>query len=958
MRTLRIARATGMLALLAGSSRDARAQGAPHRPSVADSALAARPGADAVALERRGPAELLVGAGGQFTLVYRVVNGDVVPRIASGSLRLPDGWSQVIPSRVDTVPARATFLTLLRVAVPADARAGAYGLRYTLATSAAARGRGGAAALAYDSVRVTVALRRELAVALREVPRFVVAGDRYTARFVVHNGGTAAETVRLRLRSSDDFAVRLEDGTASMRLEPAEQRTVVATVVTDASLVHALEHRVQLDAYVAGDSASPTSAVSRVEVVARQAASNSRFRRLPAELALRSSGAGRPVTGELRGGGLVTESAQLRFVARSPSVAGDAFGMQDEYWAEIAAPSLALRLGDQGFMASRLRETGHPAFGGAGELTVGRLRLGAFASRDRRSYLYTGEQQRGGTVGLALGARTGVESGLLSRTGVNGGRIWSTRGRVAALPGVSLSGEYGRGAGDSARGDAYVAALTAARGRVSLTARRESADSGFPGYWRGTTYSDAALAVSVPGRLELIGNANGYRMLGRQSTFTTSGSYQRGVEAGFAWAERRLGATWRHGWLGGGRSRLLTDVPGMIERRGSSVRLFAGLPVGSGRVSGDVELGHATTTDAPDARLPFSQFALRGGIGSPRLSLAGAVQQTNGPSPFSFGTVGQTSVSVDGGVRIVAGTRISVGMSAMRYGTPARTFSTLTLGVGQELPSGQRLGYQGRSFATSAGGAPLGGRLSMQQLEYVVPMGLPVGLATESGTIEARLTDDATGRPVPGVLVRIANERRLTDARGAARFTRLAAGTYYLTVDREGLGRDRIVSPSGAVRIELARGEQRDVALQAVGSAALQGAARVHRYQPTRLGAPDTLVDAGPLASVALLLTSGADTVRAVTDDQGRYSAPELRVGRWTVSVAPADLPARHMLAPSRVELDLASGEVRTLALRAIPVRPAVQFIDEADLTIRAARDAPVVRQAGRPTPRKAPRER
>ncbi|MDB4950805.1 MAG: hypothetical protein JWM27_3454, partial [Gemmatimonadetes bacterium] len=161
---------------------------------------------EGVRVQRRGPARVSVVPGATATLVFQVsvtsVSADAVPTVG-----LPAGWRLVAAEGAWRPVAGAGDTRLLSVLVPADARAGAYTVRYAVRA-------GGAEAR--DSAVVAVAERHRLELRAMDAPRFAVAGAGYGAAFLLRNAGNVAERVMLAASSPRAPAADVEAPEAAL----------------------------------------------------------------------------------------------------------------------------------------------------------------------------------------------------------------------------------------------------------------------------------------------------------------------------------------------------------------------------------------------------------------------------------------------------------------------------------------------------------------------------------------------------------------------------------------------------------------------------------------------------------------------------------------------------------------------------------------------------------------------
>lgn len=868
-----------------------------------------------VAVKRLGAARVVVESGGLATLTFRVVNRSDVPLTVQGRLTLPPEWRLAIPAVPLALAANGSELQLLRIALPARAAAGTYTVRY-----------GAGDAGASDSVSVTVPEHRAVTVRVRDVPRFVTAGAAYDVLFDVRNGGNAPVVVHLAVSGSEDSSVRLDS--SAVHLSAGRERMVRARVRTHEAGTRTRVDRVRLAVAIDGDTARVEPAVSVVEVVPKHSVRASRFRRVPAELTVRQvDRAPRPVA-ELRGAGALTASGatQVEFLLRGLDQTASLFGEQDEYWLAVGAPRYRLRLGDRAAPYSRLGESWRSGTGAEGEVTVAGVRVGAFAQRDRRGAAAARSTERGASVEMRPWSRLLTEGRYVSRGGGNAADVWTARAQLAPWRTLSLDAELGRGHDSVGMGRAYAVAMTASAPRASVTLRRVAADSGFPGLTRGTTSSEAAATLVPVSRLSVSVSATKWTALRTRLLAGPSSTDERAVDGRVAWGQ----------WLDAGYRRSIdgrTLFGVRRERRSRSARLSAGLPIGLATVRGGAEYGVTVVDDAPLDRIPFRRVDLRASVGRGANVVSASAEWLTGMSPSSWIGDDQLRAAVSAALPLTPVTRLALSLSATRHaGAPARAPIVLDVGLLQSLPFGQRASWRTRAMSYGPDMPPV---RAAHQTDYTVPFGLPVGGSDASGTVRARVVDRETGRPLAGMLLRVGDRVRFTDADGAAAFDGLTEATQYVEVDRETLGADRVVVPAAVLGVTVHAGETKAVELGVARGAAIHGRLRRLDAAPSdRLGAPPALADSGTIVGTVLQLSNGSDSVRTVVDGWGAFGFGLVAPGRWVLSVVQADLPRYHRFEEDRVVLDLAPAEARDVLLRVTPSAPTIQMIAQAELTV------------------------
>ena len=892
-----------------------------------------------IRVQRVGAERVVADPGRRVTLTFRVSNRSSAERVLATRADLPLGWQVLIPDSTVTLPAGESELLLIPVILPRSARAGTYVVRY-LATRSVGVPTGPSVA---DSVLVAVAERRQMSARVARAPRFVGAGDSYTAVFVVENTGNAPATAQLELTGTRGINARAD--ATSVQLEAGQEKNITVAVATSAKETQKRIQLIGLRARIGNDTAL-ASATTSVEIIPRRAADASTRPTLPVLLGLgQSDGSGR-ITPELRGNGAIgpDQSSQVAFVFR-PRAPGDYILSQDEYWMSIASQGrYALQLGDASYANSHLLQQFRPNAGVRGRVEVGSLIFEAQALQDRRTYFFSHERQYGGSVDLRLfGDQTRVGVAALRRSGVNEGTIIQARG-FSRLPGLGLfDWEYGPGSGPLGGGNGYFTSLGGSAGRLTYTMQRESYAAEFPGVASGTTYSFADFRLPLVRHLGLL--ANGSENTRKRFGLLPSSAdvLHRSLEAGVS-ISQFLGLTYRQ--------TRDTGLTSSAPRSGKMARAFLTLPLPVVRLTGHIERGYSVLDNAPGIEIPSRRIGGNGTIRFWRQSLGASFDRLTGKSPTGAFDLDETISQVTASVRVTQASSLNASYSTSRSGGPfGRVFSTVQVGLNQRLPMGHEVSWQAQSLSSQPG---FGDRETRYRTQYVMPLSVPVG-GEQTGSLDVALIDEATHRPISGALVRFGGDARLTDALGHARFTGAVEGPTYLDVDHSYLGPDRIVAPGLPLTVDIVRGERRAVELRVSGAAQILGTMQLLEFGPNRpLGAPDTLIDAGGQSHMHLQLSCTTDTLRTVSNGGGRFRFGDLHPGHWVLTVDPVGMPDLHRAEQERFEFDLRPGDSREIAIRLLPVRPKVNFIVEAELkptvTVGAAGAPPRVSKPAIPS--------
>lgn len=208
------------------------------------------------------------------------------------------------------------------------------------------------------------------------------------------------------------------------------------------------------------------------------------------------------------------------------------------------------------------------------------------------------------------------------------------------------------------------------------------------------------------------------------------------------------------------------------------------------------------------------------------------------------------------------------------------------LSLEQRLPRGHTL-----ALRTLAGRGERAGAGPTMQLEYRVPLSVPVGRRRPQGLVVVTLVDVTTGRGVEGAVVRVAGRTGFTGRGGVAELEDVPEGHHPVRIERGSLGLPWVTrSGASAVAAVDAEGNGR-MRIEVAEGGTLSG--RVQRV-PAGPGAP-----AAPLAGIEIVLEGNGPERRVVTGADGSYRFEGLWPGWWRLSLVAESLPRHHEGAPS-----------------------------------------------------------
>jgi hypothetical protein len=832
----------------------------------------------------------------------RADSTDVTPHVET-----PKDWTILMGNSGIVVPGRASAMLMLGVAVPARATAGVYALRVVVTSSADPRG-------ASDSVLVVVPARRALEITLADRPGFVVSGRNYDASFVLRNRGNMPTQVRVAVKSTLGVT---SGGDTLITLAPEESRELRTRVKSRAGMLSAIDDVLEISGKMVGDTAQATEASARVTIVPEPTRKIEEFQKIPVQANLRAANTDGVSPFELFGTGYVRDGSPIRaeFLVRGKTGEYSPFGERDEYRLQISAPGWRARVGDHFFMLSPLTGGLQPGFGGGVDAARGAFSAGAHGQQFRRDPLGGTEAAAYAAAG-AQGAR--VQLNAVSRNGGHQpGRVVGAMGSLArdfyhADLEVAMTNDARR----SADGAAHTARLGASFPAYSFDVGHSLADTTFLGAQRGSQHNYFSANASPFTQVSFATNLSSHRTdISRAAGIP----YIEGLDMGLLSATLLERVT-----IELQTARRTTEISSALATgRQNGARLRADQDVSFAHFSLESEIGRSVEGDSTRQYTYFSLGARRGmKFGS--ASVWG--EQYSGGSIIK-GSIGSATVGGDATLRLLQSTSAMLVGYMTRNDIPGGTWtSQLDARVIHGLRTGATISLRARLM----GGASIASRdRNVAYIEYGMPLRMPVSRLRTPGRVRGRVVDAVTGSGVPGALVRLGPQMAITDRDGEVAFGGVPGGPHRLSMSQETSFADAVFVGDPTVVVDSAQPTPTTFRLAIARGARVNVVARRYLAQRTGIaGAPDSLVDAGPLPNATLVLSGERDTLYRTTSENGTATFTDVPPGHWTVAIR-GDAPAFHRFEPDRAELTLKPGEVQRHDFRLVPRRREVQMIGD-----------------------------
>jgi len=214
-----------------------------------------------------------------------------------------------------------------------------------------------------------------------------------------------------------------------------------------------------------------------------------------------------------------------------------------------------------------------------------------------------------------------------------------------------------------------------------------------------------------------------------------------------------------------------------------------------------------------------------------------------------------------------------------------------------------------------------------------------VGKKKSLGVISGKvweLQDDAK-EPLSRAVATLNGSKTATDAGG--RFTFSAPpGTYLLNVDLSSMGFGKTTEEKLPMKVTVEAGKTINVELTIVKAATLSGQVVLGKSEPARapeatepviFGEPGSAETPQVFKGVLVELSRDDETIRTLTDDEGKFSFMNIRPGTWKFKTYDYNLPAYHYIQNPEMEITLLPGEKKDITVKVLAKQRQIEILEE-----------------------------
>ncbi|MBU4053338.1 MAG: hypothetical protein KKA41_03150, partial [Proteobacteria bacterium] len=896
------------------------------------------------------------------TTLFTVTNTSSEPGEFMTEADLPEGWKLITNDFIFSLNPGENQTRLFSFFVPQTALAGVYKIRL------AVKSRKYPSVYGFIIFHVNVQVVAGNSIQILNAPEFVIAGKDYFVDCVVSNESNQAVDMKIEAESSQKFKCVVDN--PALHFEPVESKSVRIKVSSHSGFNKKESDLISVTARILQSSEIKALASHKVDVIPRSYDSEDMYHRLPVQLTLSHMASyddkwnsGFQSTVSSSGTLDENKSKHLSFLLKTPDTSTRMVnGQYDEYRVEYSTDRYAAGAGDLIYSLSPLTESGFLARGFEGRVNIKDFSLGAYNANSRM--LVEKQSQSGGYLNYQASEFQNVSFNYLSKTiEEEYSRIWSAFSEFKTIFNTDIALEYASSVEDKnprENSKAISGDILHANDRFMFQLKGLTAEPDFKGY-----YQDGKL-FSTAGSFKLT------------NSWTISGDYA--YEKQNPELDREFGSAQKRKYhqvrLNYNTTRGTSFFLDLIRQDHQDVQL----PMNFDFIDKSARIGANTLFES----WCFNVMAEAGKTDNNLLNSVSSFQRYtfmthySGTEKYSGNSYLSYDTSSDfeglGKKRLTYGFNLNAKMGERsNLSLVARSSKLLEseygldhdfkLSIDHTLASKYKVLNQS---TISLGVMRSGNSRSIREenttvyTSWTIPLNVPVSHKKDFGSVKGRIYDKNTNKPLPDVVLKMADSIAVTDENGIFKFPGIHAGNHYLSANALVIDdKDMVFSNNLPGRIKVPSGQKTKLDLPVVEASSFSGTIMVYDYEKPG-GAFDIIQAPSPISTnssssvsgsdshegskkligkqglpFALIeLTQGEKTIRRLSDKKGRFSFEALVPGKYQVAIKAASLPDHHRFENDHFEMELSMGEKKEMEIKVLPVKRTMKMLQSAPLVI------------------------
>jgi hypothetical protein len=868
-------------------------------------------------------------------------------------LNLPDGWQEIASDEFSLrLKPDQQQVRVVAFFVPLTSPAGSHQISYSV------RSQRDYNIIDSDSIAVVVLPILKLEILVEDSPEIVIAGETYKVGLLLVNKGNSKTNIKLQAKSHPVYPVEIEP--SEITLEAGKSQIIKLKIKTDEKLKKRINNilEIKAEAEEIGKEVVSVRKTSSVEIIPKVTGEFNRYHRLPIQMTLIGAGQDGKVglQAEFFGQGSLDEERKRRveFLFRGPDIQDRTRrGKRDELQLSYCYEHSDLHFGDRGYSLSPLTERFSYGRGAEANTHRGDFGVGAFYVENRWEEPKT--RKVGTYLAYQFNDRFGIKGNFLSKNKYSTPsfkgydvKIFSIQTEIKPNEKIDLDLEGGFSHGEREGKLSDLAFRIDLDGRlfnlIRYSFEKTHAGPKYFGYYNDADYTNGTITFPIyrklRGSLSYRSCKNNLDIDSTKSTANREKSYQSSIFYSFPFGTN-ISLDYkdliREDWV----------LPANYNYKEKALRLGIAQTFGQFSLHTQIERGRFEdmllsirndnlerysfyTSFRPSYRETYNLYARIG-----HSSFTGSPKRTK-----SVGISGSWDIKDN----------ISCSLNYLRDDIDSEKkqvtnniFSTFTY----TLPNSHILVFKGQWSRYEQTKKEEFSFLTM----YTIPLKIPVSKKKSIGVLKGKVYDQEKLEkpPIKEVVLTANGATAITNEKGEFIFPSLEPGTYYLQVEKNSIGLNRVTSEKLPIVIDIKGGEITKIEIGVVTSCRISG--RVAVFDPNTdkrfgdqgstpkdslflIGSGEAKKEEGVLGNILIVATNREEVLRQLTDEKGWFCFEDMRPGEWTLRVSDYNsvLPAHYYLEQKEFQIELKPGEEKKVAIRVLPRFRPIQIIDEGEI--------------------------
>ena len=729
-----------------------------------------------------------------------------------------------------------------------------------------------------------------------------------------------------------------------LELKPSESDTVEALVKTDKNISKGYIHRLQLLVSEPEDKGIKLESRSAVEVIPKVSGQVKRFQEIPAKLKLSFTGQdnGQRKSGgqaEFSAAGKIDEQGEknIKMLVRAPDIQHKSgIGSPDEYNLEFWTDDYAIYAGDRSYSLSALTESGFYSSGLEAKVKMKDVVMGAYNSAVRQP----GQQneETGAYLDYSLDEKQSVGLNYLNKRYANTDfNFLSVESVLCPSPDNKLKMEYAKEMQSQMQDSAYLLNFSSYQELMSVDVRFLRADPNYPGNYQDHQYFSGDFALPISSKIRL--NMGYYETRDNldlnpevSSAATVEDYYKLGLSYHLF---RPLDLTFNY------QQRNRIDVLGVpdFNLQENTLRLGVNSSFGKISLSGAGEWGKGQDNVLNESYQPV-RYSLNSSFSPTLKQRYSAYARYNSDGKAQRETNEEIALGAKADYKIAQRTQLDLNFQTnFNRNQLSPGPDNFAVGINHQLRDNNQVSLRAQrtTYRNSDRKAE-----SSYLADYVMALGVPVGLNRKAGAVKGNIYDDITKKMVPGVILRLNDLATLSDKKGSFAFNGLKPSQYCLNINTSAIGLNKITIPKAPFKIDVEGGKDTMIQLRLTEAALISG--RILAFNPLDEFRGITIdpdeprvLKAQGVPNIRVELNSGLEVRHAITDERGYFEFQEVYPGRSIVTVSVAGMPQYYCLLEDRSEVELNPAGQKEMMFKFLPQERSIKII-ESDAVIEEER--------------------